>query len=182
MIFTETHLPGAYLIDVERLEDHRGFFARTFCQNEFRAHGLEPVVAQASIAYNHKAGTMRGLHYQVPPAGEAKLVRCTRGVIWDVIVDLRPSSPAHLHHVAVELSADNRRALYVPPLFAHGYVTITDDTEITYQMSELYSPEHERGVHHRSPVFGIDWPVPVTTISDKDAGLAHYEPSSPITR
>ncbi len=175
MIFTETELPGAFFVDVDRRGDDRGFFARTFCRDEFEAHGLSPVVAQCSIAYNHVAGTLRGMHHQVPPAAEAKLVRCTRGAIWDVIVDLRPDSPTHLRNIAVELSADNRRALYVPPLFAHGYVTLTDDTEITYQMSERYSPEHERGAHHLSPAFAITWPVPIARISTKDDAAAPYE-------
>ncbi len=175
MIFTETELSGAFVVDIDRRDDDRGFFARTFCCDEFEAHGLVPMVAQCSIAYNHRAGTMRGMHHQVPPAAEAKLVRCSRGAIWDVIVDLRPGSATYLTHVAVELSGDNRRALYVPPLFAHGYVTLTDDTEITYQMSERYSPEHERGAHHLSPAFSIAWPVPITVVSDKDAAAKPYE-------
>jgi dTDP-4-dehydrorhamnose 3,5-epimerase len=177
VIFTETELPGAFVIDIERRADDRGFFARTFCQHEFAAHGLDPVVAQCSIASNLRAGTMRGMHHQVAPAAEAKLVRCTRGTIWDVIVDLRADSPTYLRHVAVELSGDNRRALYVPASFAHGYVTLTDDTEITYQMSEFYSPEHERGAHYLSSAFAISWPVPVTIISAKDAAAPPYTPA-----
>ena len=141
MIFTETALSGAFIIDIERREDNRGFFARVFCQNEFADHGLKPVIAQANIAFNETKGTLRGMHFQFPPAAETKLVRCTRGAILDIIVDLRPESPTYLQHVAVELTADNHRALYVPERFAHGYQVLEDDTETSYQVGEFYTPE-----------------------------------------
>ncbi len=141
MIFTETKLAGAFVIDLERREDDRGFFARAFCQHEFADHGLKPVIAQANIAYNRVAGTLRGMHFQFPPAAETKLVRCTRGAILDIIVDLRPESPTYLEHVAVELTADNHRALYVPERFAHGYQVLVDATETSYQVGEFYAPE-----------------------------------------
>jgi dTDP-4-dehydrorhamnose 3,5-epimerase len=168
MIFTETELVGAYLIDIDTKSDDRGFFARTFCREEFEAHGLKPDVAQCNLSFNHRAGTLRGMHYQVEPATETKLIRCTRGAIFDVIVDMRPQSATYLRHVGVELSADNRRALYVPELFAHGYQALVDGTEVTYQVGEFYTPGHERGLRHDDPVLGIDWPLPVTVISGKD--------------
>ena len=168
MIFTETNLRGAYLIDLERREDERGFFARTFCQKEFEAHDLKPVVVQANLSYNRSKGTLRGMHFQIPPAGETKLVRCTRGAIMDIIVDLRPESPTFLEHTRAELSADNRRALYVPERFAHGYQALADHTEACYQVGEFYSPHHERSLRFDDPRLGIEWPLPVSAISDKD--------------
>jgi dTDP-4-dehydrorhamnose 3,5-epimerase len=169
MIFTETELPGAYLIDIDEKPDDRGFFARTFCREEFEAHGLKPTVAQCNLSFTHRAGTLRGMHYQVEPATETKLIRCTRGAIFDVIVDMRRQSPTYLRHVGVELSADNRRALYVPELFAHGYQALEDGAEVSYQVGEFYTPGLERGLRHDDPVLGIDWPLPVSTISGKDA-------------
>lgn len=169
MILTPTAVPGPVLVDLERREDERGFFARTFCREEFAAAGLEPVVEQANLSFNHRAGTLRGMHLQVAPAEEAKLVRCTRGAIVDVVVDLREGSPTRYSHVAVELTADNRRALYVPPMFAHGYQTLVDDTEVVYQVSAAYTPGTERGLRHDDPALGITWPLPVTVISAKDA-------------
>ncbi|GIX15429.1 MAG: dTDP-4-dehydrorhamnose 3,5-epimerase [Paracoccaceae bacterium] len=169
MIFTETHLKGAFIIDLEERRDHRGFFARTFCAREFEAHGLKPVVAQANLSFNHRRGTLRGLHFQRPPAAETKLVRCTAGAIHDVIVDLRPESPTYLQHVGVELSAANRRALYVPEMFAHGYITLTDGAEVIYQVGEFYTPGAEGGLRWDDPALGIDWPVAVEVISEKDA-------------
>jgi dTDP-4-dehydrorhamnose 3,5-epimerase len=168
MIFTETELEGAFILDMERREDERGFFARAFCQNEFTDHGLKPLIAQANVAYNHRRGTMRGMHFQIPPAAETKLVRCTRGAILDVIVDLRPESPTWLRHVAVELTADNHRALYVPERFAHGYQVLMDETETSYQVGEFYSPPHERALRYDDPRLGLEWPLPVTVISEKD--------------
>jgi dTDP-4-dehydrorhamnose 3,5-epimerase len=168
MIFTETELEGAFILDMERREDERGFFARAFCQNEFTDHGLKPLIAQANVAYNHRSGTMRGMHFQIPPAAETKLVRCTRGAILDVIVDLRPESPTWLRHVAVELTADNHRALYVPERFAHGYQVLMDETETSYQVGEFYSPPHERALRYDDPRLGLEWPLPVTVISEKD--------------
>jgi dTDP-4-dehydrorhamnose 3,5-epimerase len=182
MIFTETELPGAFVIDLDARRDERGFFARTFCQQEFEAHGLEPVVAQCNLSYNHAAGTLRGMHLQVEPAPEAKLVRCTAGAIYDVIVDLRPGSPTRLRHVGVELTARNRRALYVPGMFAHGYLTLTDDAEVTYQVSEFYTPGAERGLRHDDPALGIAWPVPVTVISEKDASWPLIEAVEEVRR
>jgi dTDP-4-dehydrorhamnose 3,5-epimerase len=167
--FTETELAGAYLVELDRLEDERGFFARTFCAREFEDHGLSPVVAQANVSFNHRAGTLRGLHYQVPPSAETKLVRCTRGAIHDVIVDLRPGSPTRLQHVGVELSEQNRRALYVPKGFAHGYQTLTDDAEVAYQVDEFYAPGLEQGLRHDDPALGIVWPLAVSVVSEKDA-------------
>ena len=168
MIFTETTLSGAFIIDLERREDDRGFFARAFCQNEFTDHGLKPLIAQANIAFNKRKGTLRGMHFQFPPAAETKLVRCTRGAILDIIVDLRPESPTYLQHVAVELSADNHRALYVPERFAHGYQVLEDNTETSYQVGEFYTPEAEGGLRHDDPRLGLSWPLPVTEISEKD--------------
>ena len=175
MIFTPTGLPGAVVLDLERREDDRGFFARTFCRSEFAEHGLEPLVEQCNVSFNHQAGTLRGMHYQVAPATEAKLVRCTAGAIVDQIVDVRPSSPTFLQSFAVELSADNRRALYVPPMFAHGYQTLTDGAEVAYQVSEAYTPGTERGLRHDDPALGLVWPLPVAVISDKDASWALWE-------
>ncbi|HTM89362.1 MAG TPA: dTDP-4-dehydrorhamnose 3,5-epimerase [Terriglobales bacterium] len=168
MIFTETKLKDAYIIDLDRKEDERGFFARAFCQNEFAAHGLKPIIAQANIAFNNKRGTLRGMHFQYPPAAESKLVRCTRGAILDVIVDLRPESPTYLNHIAVELSEDNYRALYVPERFAHGYQVLRDKTETSYQVGEFYTPGSEGGLMYSDPRLGLRWPLPVSTISEKD--------------
>jgi dTDP-4-dehydrorhamnose 3,5-epimerase len=168
MIFTETRLPGAFIIDVERREDSRGFFARVFCQHEFEVHGLKPIIAQANIAYNRKKGTIRGMHFQFPPSAETKLVRCTRGAILDIIVDLRPDSPTYLEHIAVELSAANSRALHVPERFAHGYQVLEDDTETSYQVGEFYTPGAEGGLLYNDTKLGLRWPLPVTVISDKD--------------
>jgi len=169
MRFTPTRLSGAFILDPERREDARGHFARTFCRREFEAHGLKPDIAQANIAWNARKGTLRGMHYQVAPAAETKLVRCTRGALWDVIVDLRPDSPTFLEHVGVALSAENGRQLFVPELFAHGYITLADDTEAAYQVGEFYAPDAERGIRYDDPALGISWPVPVEVISDKDA-------------
>jgi dTDP-4-dehydrorhamnose 3,5-epimerase len=168
MIFTETKLRGAFVIDIERREDSRGFFARVFCQHEFDSHGLKPIIAQANVAYNRKKGTLRGMHFQFPPAAETKLVRCTRGAILDIIVDLRPESPTYLQHVAVELSEENCRALYVPERFAHGYQVLRDDTETSYQVGEFYTPGSEGGLLYNDPRLGLQWPLPVSEISDKD--------------
>ncbi|AJY68206.1 dTDP-4-dehydrorhamnose 3,5-epimerase [Geobacter sulfurreducens] len=168
MIFIETNLKGAFIIDIERREDSRGFFARAFCQKEFEEHGLKPVIAQANIAYNNAKGTLRGMHFQYPPAAETKLVRCTRGAILDIIVDLRPESSTYLQHVAVELTEDNHRALYVPERFAHGYQVLSDNTETSYQVGEFYTPGVEGGLLYNDPRLGLRWPLPVSVISDKD--------------
>ena len=168
MIFTETKLKGAFLIDLERREDSRGFFARAFCQNEFTAHGLKPVIAQANLAFNILKGTVRGMHFQIPPAAETKLVRCTRGAIVDIIVDLRPESPTYMQHISVELNEDNHTALYVPERFAHGYQVLADKTETSYQVGEFYSPPNERALRYDDPRLELSWPLPVTVFSDKD--------------
>jgi dTDP-4-dehydrorhamnose 3,5-epimerase len=168
MIFTKTNLKGAYIVDIERREDNRGFFTRMFCQKEFEAFGLKPIIAQANLASNRKKGTMRGMHFQYPPVAETKFVRCTRGAILDIIVDLRPESATYLEHVAVELSADNQRGLYVPERFAHGYQVLCDDTDTSYQVGEFYAPGLESGLRYDDPRLRLPWPLPVTAISDKD--------------
>jgi dTDP-4-dehydrorhamnose 3,5-epimerase len=173
VVFTETKLRGAFVIDLERREDNRGFFARAFCQHEFGDHGLKPLIAQANIAFNRRKGTLRGMHFQFPPHAETKLVRATRGAILDIIVDLRPESPTYLQHVAVELSADNHRALYVPERFAHGYQALEDGTETSYQVGEFYAPGTEGGLSPFDPRLGLSWPLPVTDISPKDAAWKH---------
>ena len=179
MIFTETALAGAFIIDLEARRDSRGFFARAFCQPEFTENGLTPLIAQANIAFNERKGTLRGMHFQYPPAAETKLVRATRGAILDIIVDLRPESPTYLEHVAVELTADNHRALYVPERFAHGYQVLEDRTETSYQVGEFYAPETEGGLLFSDPRLGLEWPLPVSEISPKDAAwkpLSEVEP------
>lgn len=168
MIFTETKLKGAFIIDIERREDSRGYFARAFCQHEFEAHGLKPTIAQANVAFNRKKGTLRGMHFQFPPAPETKVVRATRGAILDIIVDLRPESATFLEHIAVELSEENSRALYVPERFAHGYQVLRDSTETSYQVGEFYTPGCEGGLLHDDPRLGLKWPLAVEVISDKD--------------
>ena len=168
MIFTETKLKGAFIIDIEPREDSRGFFARAFCQHEFAAHGLKPIIAQANIAFNKKRGTLRGMHFQLPPVAETKLLRCTRGAILDIIVDLRPESPTYLQHIAVDLNEDNGRALYVPERFAHGYQVLRDNTETSYQVGEFYAPGSEGGLLYNDPRLALPWPLPVAVISEKD--------------
>jgi dTDP-4-dehydrorhamnose 3,5-epimerase len=166
--FIETALSGAFVIELDPVEDERGFFARTFCVREFAAHGLETRIAQCNVSRTRRRGTLRGLHYQVEPATEAKLVRCVRGALFDVIVDVRPDSPTYLQHLGIELSADNGRALYVPAMCAHGFETLTDDVDVLYQISEFYAPLHARGVRYDDPALGIQWPTPVLHVSDKD--------------
>ena len=168
MIFSSTHIAGVFIIDLEEKPDHRGFFARTFCGDEFIRHGLKPTVAQCNLSFNHKKGTLRGMHYQIAPATETKLVRCTQGAIYDVIIDMRPESPTYLSHIGVELSAENRRALYVPEMFAHGYQALTDGAEVVYQVGEFYTPGYERGLRFDDPLLDISWPLEVTEISEKD--------------
>jgi dTDP-4-dehydrorhamnose 3,5-epimerase len=168
MIFTESKLSGAFIIDIDRHEDSRGFFARAFCQKEFQKHGLNPVIAQANIAFNRRKGTIRGMHFQFPPVAETKFVRCTRGAILDIIVDLRPESQTYLQHVAVELTENNYRGLYVPERFAHGYQVLEDDTETSYQVGEFYNPGAESGLKFNDVRLGLKWPLPVSVISDKD--------------
>lgn len=168
MMFRETGLPGAVLIEPERQEDDRGFFARLWCLREFEAYGLSTTWVQGSVSFTQCKGTIRGLHFQVAPYAECKLVRCTRGAIYDVILDLRHGSPTFLRHIAVRLSADSGRLVYVPPGCAHGFQTLEDGCEVEYQMSEYYRPEAGRGVRWNDPAFGIHWPLPVTRISERD--------------
>ena len=168
MIFTKTPLLGAYLIEPERLADMRGFFARTWCQREFEAHGLNPRLAQCSVSFNARKGTLRGLHYQTHPSEEAKLVRCTRGALYDVALDLRPESTTFGQHFAAVLTAENRMMLYIPEGCAHGFQTLADDTEVFYQMSTFYAPEYTKGVRWNDPAFAIPWPEGERTIIDRD--------------
>jgi dTDP-4-dehydrorhamnose 3,5-epimerase len=168
MVFTETKLRGAFIIDLERREDERGFFARAFCQHEFSAHGLKPVIAQANIGSNRRKGTLRGMHFQYPPAAETKLVRASRGAVLDIIVDLRPESPTYLQHISVELTADNHRGIYIPERFAHGYQALEENTETTYHVGEFYTPGSEGGLLYDDPALGLTWPLPVAAMSDKD--------------
>jgi dTDP-4-dehydrorhamnose 3,5-epimerase len=175
MIITRTRIPDVAIIDPELREDERGFFARTFDVAEFEAAGLNPAVEQCNASFNHKAGTLRGMHYQLAYAPEIKLVRCIRGRIIDQIVDMRPQSATYLQHVSVELTAENRRALYVPAMFAHGYQTLVDGTEVVYQVTGKYTPDAERGQRWDDPALGLKWPLPVSTISTKDAGWALME-------
>lgn len=172
MVFTELALPGAYVIEPERHQDERGFLARSFCADEFRARGLEIRIVQCSISYNRRRSTLRGLHYQAPPDAETKLVRCTAGAVFDVIVDLRPDSPTFKRWVAVELTADNRRSLYVPTGVAHGFQTLVDDSELFYQISHPYVPEAFRGVRWNDPELDVAWPPAETrVISPRDLAL-----------
>ena len=168
MIFRETALPGVLLVDVERRTDERGFFARTWCRREFAERGLVADFAQASLSYSAHAGTLRGLHFQRPPHQETKLVRCTTGAIWDVVVDVRPSSPTFRRWQGFELDAESRRSLYVPKGFAHGFQTLTDDCEVSYQISTFHAPEAAAGHRYDDPAFAISWPRPVTVISARD--------------
>lgn len=174
MLFSETKLKGAYLIEIQRLEDDRGFFGRTFCQNELGKVGLNNNVAQANVSYNKKKGTLRGMHYQTAPYGETKLLRCTRGAIYDVIIDVRPDSPTYKQWIAAELSEDNYKMLYVPENFAHGFLTLQDNTEVIYQVSQFYTPGAERGIRYDDPAFSIEWPLDVRVISGKDASWPDY--------
>jgi dTDP-4-dehydrorhamnose 3,5-epimerase len=179
MKFTETKLAGAFVIELERREDERGFFARAFCQDEFAAHGLNTRIAQANVAFNRRKGTLRGMHFQFPPAAESKLVRCTRGAIVDMIVDLRPESATYLEHVTVDLNEENGTALYVPERFAHGYQVLADGTETSYQVGEFYTPEAEGGLRFDDPRLGLDWPLPVTELSEKDRAWALLDEIEP---
>ncbi len=174
MKFTETKLKGGYIIDIEEIADDRGFFARGWCRNEFEKYGINSNVAQANISFNKFKGTLRGLHYQTPPHEEAKLVRCTRGGIYDVMVDLRPNSSTYCKWVGVELTAENRRMLLVPEGFAHGFQTLQDNTEVFYQVSEFYTPSVEKGAHYNDSAFGITWPIDVSVISEKDENWPTY--------
>ena len=175
MIFAKTTLEGAFIIEPERIEDERGFFARVWCQREFEAHGLTTRLTQCNISFNTKAGTLRGMHYQADPHAEVKLVRCTAGAIQDVIIDLRPESPTFKQHVAVELSASNRTMLYVPEGFAHGYLTLEDNTEVFYQVSAFYAPAYARGVRWNDPAFAIEWRGEARVMTERDRTYPDFE-------
>jgi dTDP-4-dehydrorhamnose 3,5-epimerase len=174
MIFTKTNLEGAFIIEIQRLEDERGFFARTFCQKEFIQHGLNTRVAQCNVSYNKKKGTLRGMHLQASPFQEAKLVQCTYGAIYDVIIDLRPESPTYMEHLGVTLSAQQYRILYIPEGFAHGFLTLEESSNVFYQMSEFYAPEYARGFRWNDPAFNIVWPAEVAVISKRDASYPDF--------
>lgn len=168
MIFTETSLKGLWIVDLQRINDERGFFARCFCKDEFAARGLKTDVAQCNISFNKTKGTLRGMHFQQPPKAESKLVRCISGAIHDVVIDLRLDSVTYCQWLAVDLSKENGRALYIPEGFAHGFQTLEDNSEVFYQMFEFYAPEHASGVRWDDPVFGIKWPLPNPVMSEKD--------------
>jgi dTDP-4-dehydrorhamnose 3,5-epimerase len=175
MIFTETELKGAFIIELELRRDDRGFFARTWCKREFEEHGLVSNIAQSNCSFSKKAGTLRGMHYQAAPFEETKTIRCIRGAIYDVIIDLRPTSSTYKQWVAVELTEDNYKMLYVPKGFAHGFQTLTEDVEVIYHVSQFYSPESERGVRWNDPQFGIKWPdLSVRVMSEKDRNWPDY--------
>jgi dTDP-4-dehydrorhamnose 3,5-epimerase len=175
MKFNETKLPGVFEIHIERLADDRGFFARSWCQKEFEDHGLDGGLVQCSVSLNKRKGTLRGVHYQAAPYAEAKVVRCTAGAIYDVVLDLRASSPTFKQWFAAELSADNRRSLYIPKGCAHGFLTLTDESEVLYLMSEFYHPEAGRGVRWNDPAFQIAWPDQVEAISERDQTYPDFE-------
>lgn len=175
MRFTETPLPGAWLLELERHEDDRGFFARTWCHDELARHGLDPRVSQCSVSRNHRRGTLRGLHLQIAPHAESKLVRCTAGRIFDVIVDLRPESATFKRWHGVELDAGEGNQLFVPEGFAHGFQTLEDDTEVYYMISVPYAPDFQRGYRYDDPAFGIEWPEPITVISERDHALPLFD-------
>ena len=177
MKFTEMPIAGVILVELEPASDDRGFFARTYCREEFTRHGLDPEIAQCSMAFSAKAGTVRGMHYQRDPHGEVKLIRCTRGAVYDVVVDLRSDSSTFRRWYGVELSADNRRMLYIPRGIAHGYQSLQDGTEISYQMSTPYHPEAAAGVRWDDPAFGVIWPLEVTVIAERDRTYPNFGPS-----
>lgn len=176
MKFTETALRGACLVQIEPIRDERGFFARTWSEWEFRDCGLNPSLKQAALSFNHKKGTLRGMHYQIGDYQEAKLIRCVSGAILDVIIDLRKNSPTFTQHFAVVLKPEDYRMLYVPEGFAHGYQTLTDGAEVFYQMSQVYSPEHARGVRWNDPAFAINWPEAVSVMSARDRVFPDFDP------
>ncbi len=175
MVFRETKLAGAYVIEMEKLEDSRGFFARSWCKKEFAEHGLAANTVQCNVSFNLKKGTLRGMHYQLPPWDEAKVVRCIRGAIYDVIIDLRAGSPTYRQHIAEALTAGDYKMLYVPAMFAHGFQTLEDNTEVFYQMSAFYAPEYGRGVRWNDSAFGICWPISEVTIHDRDRNYPDFQ-------
>ena len=181
MKFTETPLKGAFVIELEKRGDDRGFFARFFCEREYQAHGLNPGIVQINNSFSKLKGTLRGMHYQLAPKAEDKIFRCVRGAIFDAIIDLRPYSPTILKSFVIELTAENRTMLYIPKGFAHGFMTLADDTETFYLVTEFYSPEHERGIRYNDPKFGIRWPLEPAVISDKDRRLPDFNPAIHLT-
>jgi dTDP-4-dehydrorhamnose 3,5-epimerase len=182
MIFTETKLKGAYIIDVKRLEDERGFFGRSYCQREMDEYGLNTNMVQANVSYNKKKGTLRGMHMQVSPYEETKLVRCTRGAIYDVIIDMREDSETYKQWIGVELTADSYRMLFVPEGFAHGFITLEDNTDVTYNVTQFYTPGSERGIRWNDPAFNIEWPMEPVIISDKDQAHPDFEESNATSK
>jgi dTDP-4-dehydrorhamnose 3,5-epimerase len=178
MRFMPLPIDGAFLVELEQIRDERGYFARAWCADEFARHGLDARAAQANLGVNPRRGTLRGLHYQAAPHLEAKLVRCLKGSAWDVLVDLRPESSTFRHWHAVELSAENHHAVYIPPLCAHGYVTLVNDTEVWYQATAPYAPSSARGVRHDDPAIGIDWPIEATVISERDQAWPLLSPTA----
>lgn len=175
MIFTKTKLKRVFIVEPEKLADERGFFARTWCKREFETHGLNPNLVQCNISFNKKKGTIRGMHYQCAPYEEAKLVRCTKGKIYDVIIDIRPDSPTFKKWISLELSADNHKSVYIPEGFAHGFQSLKENTEVFYQMSEFYYPEFARGIRWNDPEFNVIWPYEDISISDKDKNRDDFE-------
>ena len=174
MIFTETKLKGAFIVELDRHHDERGYFARTWCKKEFEEHGLNSNLVQCNISLTHRKGTLRGMHCQAEPYGEAKLISCTRGAIYDVMIDLRPDSETYKHWFAFELNRNNHKMLYVPENFAHGFLTLEDNTEVFYQMSEFYHSECAKGVRWNDPSFSIQWPDEVRVISDRDRNYPDF--------
>lgn len=174
MIFKPLDLPGAFVIEPDRHADVRGYFARTFCEKEFVDQGLEPRISQCSVSFNHRKGTLRGMHYQAAPFEEVKVVRCNRGAIYDVIIDLRPASPAFKKWFGVRLDEENGHTLYIPKGFAHGFQTLADDTEVFYQMSQVFSPQHARGVRWNDPAFSIEWPEDERIILERDQNYPDF--------
>lgn len=176
MIFSPTALAGTFIVDLDRRNDDRGYFARTWCQREFEEQGLDTALVQCSVSHNLRRHTLRGMHWQASPYGEVKIVRCTRGSVWDVIIDLRPESPTYMLHLGVELTAESGRALYIPEGLAHGFVTLADNSEVFYQMSGFHQPAFARGVRWNDPAFGIAWPVIAPNMHPRDAEYPDYVP------
>lgn len=176
MILTETKLKGAYIIDIHPIHDERGFFARSWCRKDFERHGLDTTLSQCNVSFNKHRHTLRGMHYQVAPHGETKIVRCTMGAVYDVIVDMRSESPTRYQWIGAELSAENRRTLYVPKGFAHGFITLADDSEVNYMVSNEYNPDAARGVRWNDPAFGIEWPAQPAIIIHRDANYPDVKP------
>ena len=175
MKFTKLEIRDAFLVELNKLGDHRGFFARLWCQEEFEEHGLVPNVVQANISFSKIKGTLRGMHYQEEPHAETKFIRCAKGAIYDVIIDIKPDSPTFMQWVSVELTAENYKMLYVPKGYAHGFQSLEPDSEVTYLVSEFYTPQAEGGIRYNDPAFGLDWPLPVAEISDKDRSWADFK-------